>query len=450
MELAGLSHVQAWAGRQISVPLCSKLVAGQLRVHPADYWLWSRAQGALQTLGGAEEVVNSSPGGQAAMVVGRVSESRAVLQVSTPHNTVEGRHTRHRWNSVLGVSRGTCTQGSGDTIARGPLLTHPLHTHPSRKAVQKTQRESLEGRGLPLPAGPRARRLLGRLDARPLAARAAADLSALVRRAGATLRLRPKEAISVLDSADIEVTDSRLPHTNVVERRPQHRQTETLGMRTAPPRATQCKTRCASKSLQDSGRFSVELVRGPTGFGLTLSGGRDVGDAPLAVRGLLKDGPAHRCGHLQTGDLILHINGESTQGLSHAQAVDRIRAGGSRLHLVLQRPNETQPAPPFPDCCPDAGGRAMMMSHNAGISPVHHPQFRRTPNTRGSPEPSPETAAHGPAVPPSEHRAEDPDDCIPGSPGPWLVPSEERLSRALGLSGAAQLAQETAAGRRRH
>ncbi|KAG3272100.1 MAGI family member, X-linked [Ictidomys tridecemlineatus] len=290
------------------------------------------------------------------------------------------------------------------------------------------------------------RGLLARLDSRPLAAGAAADEWALVRRAGDTLRLRHKEAINMLDSADIEVIDSRLPHTTVVEHQPQHFRSETLGIPTAPTRVTQDKARCASKPLQASGRFSVELVRNHTGFGLTLSGGRDVaGDAPLAVRGLLKDGPAQRCGHLQAGDLILHINGESTQGLTHAQAVDRIRTGGSRLRLVLQRPNETQT-----DCRPDLVGPAMMKSHSASLSPVHHPQFNRTPKTRGSPEPSPEAVVDAPAVPPAERHMEDPDDRIPGSPGPWLVPSEERLSRALGLPRAAQLAQETAAGRRRH
>ncbi|XP_077649849.1 PDZ domain-containing protein MAGIX isoform X2 [Urocitellus parryii] len=315
----------------------------------------------------------------------------------------------------------------------------------SRSGGTADRRGRRGGRGLPLQAGPGARRLLARLDARPLAARAAADVWALVRRAGDTLRLRPKEAINMLDSADIEVTDSRLPHTTVVEHQPQHFRSETLGIPTAPTRVTQDKAKCASKPLH-SGRFSVELVRNRTGFGLTLSGGRDVvGDAPLAVRGLLKDGPAQRCGHLQAGDLILHINGESTQGFTHAQAVDRIRTGGSRLRLVLQRPNETQT-----DCRPDLVGPAMMKSHSASLSPVHHPQFNRTPKTLGSPEPSPEAAVDAPAVPPAERHMEDPDDRIPGSPGPWLVPSEERLSRALGLPRAAQLAQETAAGTRRH
>ncbi|XP_004434984.1 PREDICTED: PDZ domain-containing protein MAGIX [Ceratotherium simum simum] len=328
------------------------------------------------------------------------------------------------------------------------------------------------GRGRTPSAGPSARQLLARLDARPLAAQAAADVAALVRRAGATLRLCPKEVVSVQDSADIEVTDSRLPNAAFVEHRPQHRRSETLGTCTTVSQATQGMARRASKPPQASGRFCVELVRGPMGFGLTLNGGRDAaGDAPLAVRGLLKDGPAERCGRLQAGDLVLYINGESTQGLTHAQVVERIRAGGPRLRLVLTNPLETHPGKlegvggpqkgdvlPSPDRSPDSGGPEVMKSRSASPSLLQHPRSHKTPQTRGSPERSPERAADSPAVPPPERpperrperRTEDPHDRTPGSPGPWLVPSEERLSRALGVPGAAQLALEMAAGRRRH
>ncbi|XP_025228444.1 PDZ domain-containing protein MAGIX isoform X1 [Theropithecus gelada] len=324
-------------------------------------------------------------------------------------------------------------------------------------------RGSRGGRGPSRLAGPSARQLLARLDARPLAARAAVDVAALVRRAGATLRLRRKEVVSVLDSADIEVTDSRLPHATIVDHRPQHRWLET---RNAPPQVIQGKARSAPKPSQASGHFSVELVRGYAGFGLTLGGGRDVsGDTPLAVRGLLKDGPAQRCGRLEVGDLVLHINGESTQGLTHAQAVDRIRAGGPQLHLVLRRPLETHPGksrrvgepqkgvvPSWLDRSPDPGGPEVTgCRSSSSTSPVQHPPSRTTlKKTQGSPEPSPEAVADGPTVSPPERCTEDPNDQIPGSPGPWLVPSEERLSRALGVRGTAQLAQEMAAGRRRH
>uniref|UniRef100_A0A673UBG1 MAGI family member, X-linked n=1 Tax=Suricata suricatta TaxID=37032 RepID=A0A673UBG1_SURSU len=239
----------------------------------------------------------------------------------------------------------------------------------------------------------------------------------------------------------------------------QHQQSETLGTGTAVPQVTQSKAHSASKPLQASGRFCVELVRGSAGFGLTLSGGRDSArDTPLAVRGLLKDGPAQRCGRLQAGDLVLHINGESTKGLTHAQVVERIRASGSRLCLVLSRPLETHSGKPEGaggphkgnDRRPDTGGPEVMRSRSVSSSPGQHPRSRTTAQTWGSPEPSPEGQADCPAVPPPERHTEDPDDRIPGSPGPWLVPSEERLSRALGVPGAAQLAHEKAAGRRRH
>ncbi|XP_058514320.1 PDZ domain-containing protein MAGIX isoform X2 [Ochotona princeps] len=318
------------------------------------------------------------------------------------------------------------------------------------------------GRGRPLPAGPSARQLLARLDARPLAARAAADVSAMVRRAGATLRLRAKEAVGESDSADIEVTDRRLPHVTVAEHRPQHRRSETISPRTVPLPVTQGKGHCAWKPAQASDQFSVELLRGSAGFGLTLSGGRDVGgDAALVVSALLKDGPAQRCGLLQPGDLVLQVNGESTQGLSHGQVVERIRAGGPRLSLVLCRPLEMQPQKAEGTAKPHKGGGPslvpgvpkVMRSHGStSVSPVQQPRFSTTSKTQRSPEPSPQATADCPAMPPPRERrcSDDPDDHVPGSPGPWLVPSEERLSQALGAPGPGQLAQEVAAGRRRH
>ncbi|XP_023562327.1 PDZ domain-containing protein MAGIX isoform X4 [Octodon degus] len=230
------------------------------------------------------------------------------------------------------------------------------------------------GRGLPSPAGSSARRLLSRLDVRPLAARAAADVSALVRRASATLRLRSKETLSVTDSADIEVTDSRLPHATVVEHQP------------------------------------------------------------------------------QIGDLVLQINGESTQGLTHDQVLEQIRAGGPRLRLGLRRPSskpEGLGGPQKQDCSPDPEGPERR-SQSINLSPAHHPRSSRKPKTRGSPEPIAEAVADGPVVPSPELNAEDSGNHMAGSPGPWLVPSEESLSRALGVPGSAQFAQEMAAGRRRH
>ncbi|XP_054976537.1 PDZ domain-containing protein MAGIX [Sorex araneus] len=332
---------------------------------------------------------------------------------------------------------------------------------------------------------PSARQLLARLDARPLAARAANDVAALVRRAGTSLHLRPKDAFPVMDSAEIEVTDNRLPKTPFVQPRAQHHRPETVGPPTAPHLMKQGKVHSASSKLpqtsastlpqasalrmsqvaasklpQASDQFTVELFRSSVGFGFTLSGGGDASrSAELAIRGLLKGGPAQRCGQLQAGDLVLQINGVSTQGLTHAQAVERIRACGHRLCLVIRRPPETHAGKPeavprhqkAEGRSPDAGAPEALRSRSASASAFQQPGVPRTPQHGSSQERSPERAAHGPKVLLAERsRKEADDDRTPSSPGPWLVPSEERLSRTLGVSGAAQLALERAAGRRRH
>ncbi|XP_049727880.1 PDZ domain-containing protein MAGIX isoform X1 [Elephas maximus indicus] len=214
------------------------------------------------------------------------------------------------------------------------------------------RRGSRGGRGLPLSVGPSARQLLAPLDARPLATRATADVAALVRRAGATLRLRHKEGVSRLDSADIEVTDSCLPQAPVVRHQ------------------CQWRSRCCR-------------------------------------------------GH----------------------ATGRARAAGGWAGAALWS---------FADRSLDPRELEVRRSCSASASPLQHPGSRTTARTQGLPEPSSEAAVSVAAVSPSERHTEDPDDQSPSSPGPWLLPSEERLSRALGVPRSSQLALETAAARQTH
>ena len=49
------------------------------------------------------------------------------------------------------------------------------------------------------------------------------------------------------------------------------------------------------------------------------------------------------CGGLQVGDEILEINGESTKGMKHARAIELIKSGGRRAHLLLQRGDGSVP-----------------------------------------------------------------------------------------------------------
>lgn len=45
----------------------------------------------------------------------------------------------------------------------------------------------------------------------------------------------------------------------------------------------------------------------------------------------------------QVGDEILEINGESTKGMKHARAIELIKSGGRRAHLVLKRGDGSVP-----------------------------------------------------------------------------------------------------------
>lgn len=45
------------------------------------------------------------------------------------------------------------------------------------------------------------------------------------------------------------------------------------------------------------------------------------------------------CVWLQVSDQLVEINGNSTAGMTHSQAVEQIRRGGHRIHLVLKRGN---------------------------------------------------------------------------------------------------------------
>lgn len=42
---------------------------------------------------------------------------------------------------------------------------------------------------------------------------------------------------------------------------------------------------------------------------------------------------------LQVSDQLVEINGDSTAGMTHSQAVEQIRRGGHRIHLVLKKGN---------------------------------------------------------------------------------------------------------------
>ncbi|XP_014854499.1 PREDICTED: membrane-associated guanylate kinase, WW and PDZ domain-containing protein 1-like isoform X4 [Poecilia mexicana] len=95
-------------------------------------------------------------------------------------------------------------------------------------------------------------------------------------------------------------------------------------------------------STQDSEFYSVDLERDSKGFGFSLRGGREY-NMDLYVLRLAEEGAAVRNGKMRVGDEILEINGESTKGMKHARAIELIKNGGRRVHLVLKRGDGSVP-----------------------------------------------------------------------------------------------------------
>ncbi|KAM7169392.1 membrane-associated guanylate kinase, WW and PDZ domain-containing protein 1 [Macrochelys suwanniensis] len=96
------------------------------------------------------------------------------------------------------------------------------------------------------------------------------------------------------------------------------------------------------QAAQDQDFYTVELERGPKGFGFSLRGGREY-NMDLYVLRLAEDGPAERCGKMRIGDEILEINGETTKNMKHARAIELIKNGGRRVRLFLKRGDGSVP-----------------------------------------------------------------------------------------------------------
>ncbi|XP_077370259.1 membrane-associated guanylate kinase, WW and PDZ domain-containing protein 3 isoform X1 [Festucalex cinctus] len=95
---------------------------------------------------------------------------------------------------------------------------------------------------------------------------------------------------------------------------------------------------CRGRTKNESRFYRVDLERGPTGFGFSLRGGSEY-NMGLYVLGLMDGGPAQCSNKMQVSDQLVEINGDSTAGMTHSQAVEQIRRGGHRIHLVLKKGN---------------------------------------------------------------------------------------------------------------
>lgn len=68
----------------------------------------------------------------------------------------------------------------------------------------------------------------------------------------------------------------------------------------------------------------VELHKGPTGLGMNLKGGSDE-NLPITVREVFPGGVAHKSGKIHPGDVIIEVNNESFETLTHKEALAKLK-----------------------------------------------------------------------------------------------------------------------------
>uniref|UniRef100_A0A3B1IUZ1 PDZ domain-containing protein n=1 Tax=Astyanax mexicanus TaxID=7994 RepID=A0A3B1IUZ1_ASTMX len=87
-----------------------------------------------------------------------------------------------------------------------------------------------------------------------------------------------------------------------------------------------------------STNYSVEL-QGPAPWGFRLSGGKDF-NLPLTISRLTDSGKAAKAG-VGVGDMVITIDGLSTENLNHLEAQNKIKACSGNLKLTMQRYTHT-------------------------------------------------------------------------------------------------------------
>jgi len=107
----------------------------------------------------------------------------------------------------------------------------------------------------------------------------------------------------------------------------------------------------ANQSLEESGTPSHEIMvivlhREFSGgsIGITLAGGADYESKEITVHKVIAGSLADRDGRIQKGDRVLSINGRSTKGVTHREALSILKAPRAEVVLVLSRSRSVTPA----------------------------------------------------------------------------------------------------------
>ncbi|XP_016357154.1 LIM domain-binding protein 3-like [Sinocyclocheilus anshuiensis] len=88
--------------------------------------------------------------------------------------------------------------------------------------------------------------------------------------------------------------------------------------------------------------YTVTLS-GPAPWGFRLQGGKDF-NMPLTIS-RITPGSKAASGNLSQGDIITAIDGVSTEGMTHLEAQNKIKAAITKLSLTMQRSRRPAPVP---------------------------------------------------------------------------------------------------------
>ncbi|XP_049326660.1 PDZ and LIM domain protein 5a [Astyanax mexicanus] len=116
-----------------------------------------------------------------------------------------------------------------------------------------------------------------------------------------------------------------------------------------------------------STNYSVEL-QGPAPWGFRLSGGKDF-NLPLTISRLTDSGKAAKAG-VGVGDMVITIDGLSTENLNHLEAQNKIKACSGNLKLTMQRVVHV----PKPAEAPKANTVATISPAGVSKPPVNNPR----------------------------------------------------------------------------
>ncbi|XP_068893328.1 patj homolog isoform X2 [Tenebrio molitor] len=92
-------------------------------------------------------------------------------------------------------------------------------------------------------------------------------------------------------------------------------------------------------TVPETERFDVELTKNEYGLGITIAGyvceREDL--SGIFVKSLNEGSEAYRCGKININDRIVEVDGQSLQGFTNYEAVEKIKQTSSKVVLTLER-----------------------------------------------------------------------------------------------------------------